>query len=187
MALTDLEVWLPVHGYEGLYEVSNHARIRSLPRVAFKKDGTAVNLKGMLKKVTPMGNGYLHATFTKEGRTTQLLLHVVVAKAFVANENNLPHVNHKDMNPKNCLPENLEWVTHRENIVHARDNGKLNAMSNPKRRLKFDIETVNSVKRSIACGGKSHSQIAEEHGMSRRYVGFIANGRNWAEVNSHVS
>lgn len=180
------EIWLPVQGYEGLYEVSNLARIRSLPRTYFTSNGKIVRLKGLLKKQTSMSNGYLHATFTKDGKTTQHLIHVLVAKAFVENPNGYPHVNHKDLNPKNCLPENLEWVTHQQNIIHARDNGKMNALTNPKRRFKLQPEQVSEM-RMLAKKGERHGSIAEKYGVSRECVSQIARNERWKEVVNNVT
>jgi len=103
------EVWVDVKGYEDMYEVSNMARVRS------RKFHRVTILKAPVNK--HIGYRYLH--LCKNGETEQFYLHRLVATAFIPNPHNWPEVNHKDGDRANCLPDNLEWCTHRQNIHHA--------------------------------------------------------------------
>jgi len=108
------EVWKDIAGYEGLYQVSNQGNVRSLDRVSAHSLSGKITLKG--KDVAKSFNGrYLFVNLTKEGKTKRLLIHRLVAEAFIPNQNGLPCVNHKDENKKNNVVGNLEWCTNQYN------------------------------------------------------------------------
>ena len=108
------EIWKPVVGFEGLYEVSNLGRVKSLydqfkrPRVLIRKES-----------VKPEGYCYLDL------KGKQFYVHRLVAMAFIENPQNKPFVNHKDSNPSNNHVDNLEWVTHAENAQHGYKHGNM--------------------------------------------------------------
>ena len=66
--------------------------------------------------------GYLRVCICKDGISRHHFVHRLVAAAFIANENNLPQVNHKDENPANNCVDNLEWCTPWENMMHNGHN-----------------------------------------------------------------
>ena len=101
------EIWCNIENYNGKYQVSNFARIKS-----FHKGNVAI-LKPELTK------GYLRISLYKNGKTKLYFVHVLVAKAFVPNLENKPFVNHIDGNKLNNHASNLEWVTASENQQHA--------------------------------------------------------------------
>ncbi len=108
------EIWRPVVGYEGYYEVSNLGNVRSLKRKGYK-NGNLRQGEGT--------TGYWIVVLYKDGRKTTKSVHRLVAKAFIPNPKNKPQVNHIDSNKKNNKVENLEWVTSGENEKHAYDSG----------------------------------------------------------------
>lgn len=97
-----IEVWKPVTNYEGLYEISNLGRIRSLHN--YKRNGNNI-------LVPRIKRGYFTVGLRKNGIRKWFLLHRLVALAFIPNPNNYPCVNHKDENKLNNNVENLEWCT----------------------------------------------------------------------------
>ena len=113
------EEWRDVIGYEGLYQVSNHARIRSVERIVKHSKGGDKLLRSKEKKPFHTSNGRMRVELSKNGVNKKHSLHVIVAKAFVPNPKNLEEVNHKDENPKNNCPENLEWCTHLYNMNYG--------------------------------------------------------------------
>ena len=98
------ELWLPVREYEGLYEVSDHGRVRGP--------------KGDVKP-KPTNSGYHRTEFWRKGQRRRPSLHRVVAQTFVANPDEKPQVNHLDGNKLNNKASNLEWCTASENMIHA--------------------------------------------------------------------
>lgn len=99
-----------VEGFEGLYAVTSFGRIWSHRRKQFVK-------------TWPDAQGYLKVTFSVDNKQTSLKLHRLVGLAFVANPDSKPQINHKNGNKRDCRASNLEWVTARENMQHACDNG----------------------------------------------------------------
>lgn len=113
------EIWVDIKGYEGYYQVNNLGDIRSMDRVLIYPDGSKKNKKGILKKYSNLKNGYLLCSLNKNHKTKALLVHTIVAMAFIPNPYNKSQVNHKDGNKKNNKVENLEWVTPSENQLHS--------------------------------------------------------------------
>ena len=117
MIKANFELWKDIKGFEGLYQVSTWARVRSLDRWVVYKNGRKYFYKGKVLKrrkiLKPVcgKDGYLRVHLFKDGKRTNFLLHRLVAKAFIPNPDNLPLVNHKDEVKDNNYPYNLEWCT----------------------------------------------------------------------------
>ena len=105
------EIWKPVRNYEGLYEVSNMGRVKSLN---YKRTG-----KERILKAGKSGNGYLQVNLYKDGNREQPLVHRLVATAFLDNTDNLPEVNHKDEDKTNNCVENLEYCSRLYNMNYG--------------------------------------------------------------------
>lgn len=113
-----IEIWKPVVGYEGLYEVSNLGRVKSLGKGKTWKTER-------IKKAKIGSNGYNSLTLWKNGKENGFLVHRLVAEAFIPNPNNLPQVNHKDENKQNNCAENLEWCTCEYNLNYGTHNERM--------------------------------------------------------------
>lgn len=104
------EIWRPIRDYEGLYEVSNKGRLKTLKRVVYKQDGRVHYIrKERLMRPVITNRGYYKIMLCKNSITKQFSVHRLVAEAFLENPNNLPQVNHKDENKLNNCVENLEY------------------------------------------------------------------------------
>lgn len=106
--MEEIEIWKDVVGYEGLYQVSNLGKVRSLDRVV--KRGWCYKGK-LLTPTVNKDNGYLYVNLAGKNKT----VHRLVALAFIPNPENKPCVGHKDTNRQNAKASNLEWVTYSEN------------------------------------------------------------------------
>lgn len=119
----EIEIWKPVDGYEGAYEVSNLGRVRSVDRIVNTNNGHkeySYLVKGKLLKMSyncKGESGYPVVSLCKDGVAKGHTVHRLVATAFIPNPNNLPVVNHIDCNPSNNAVANLEWCTQSENIL----------------------------------------------------------------------
>lgn len=121
------EIWKDIKGYEGLYQVSNIGRIKSLGRTVIK-----ISLKGniftksypeKLLKFSKDTKGYLRTSLALNGINRTIKVHRVVAQAFIPNPNNLEQVNHKDGDKKNNNVYNLEWCNNQKNQNHSWTTG----------------------------------------------------------------
>lgn len=122
----ELEIWKPVVGYEGRYEVSNFGRIKALKKEHFFGFKNAAKRIFDERILIPSYNtsGYLSVCLIdKNTNQVAVIIHQIVAKHFVDNRDNKPQVNHKNGIKTDNTAVNLEWVTCKENIRHAHKNG----------------------------------------------------------------
>lgn len=106
------EIWKPVVGYEGLYEVSNIGRVKSLPRKGTTK-------KEKILRQYNNGDNYIMVFLSKNDIRKKEKVHRLVASAFMPNPNNFPCVNHKDEDRQNNNIDNLEWCTYEYNLNYG--------------------------------------------------------------------
>lgn len=112
------EVWKDIAGYEGLYQVSNFGRVRSLERVVQHMHSGKLTLPSKLKEPSFDGR-YLFVVLSKDGKRKQFSIHRLVAETFIPNPDGLPCVNHKDENKTNNHVDNLEWCTYKYNTHYG--------------------------------------------------------------------
>lgn len=111
------ELWKPVAGYEGRYEVSNMGNVRSIQdnHGRYRERPVAKNRSGTVD--------YLYVKLFIKDKMTNKAVHRLVAEAFVPNPGQLPVVNHLDGNKRNNCADNLEWTTTSGNHRHAWASG----------------------------------------------------------------
>ena len=170
-----MEKWKQVVGYEGLYEVSDEGRVRSVDKTT--RDGRF--WAGRMLGKHRAGSGYHRVVLCVNGVSKHLYVHRLVAEAFILNPENKPEVNHKDGDKHNNSVSNLEWVTKSENGIHSfkslgRKPGKwMLGKASPYR--KFTDEQVEMIRTS----SRSCYSIAKEYGVSHSVVQNIRNGKTY--------
>ncbi len=166
--ICDGEEWKPVVGYEGLYEVSNYGRVR--------------RLKWQLVKPKKEHCGHMRINLYRRGEKKPVLVHRLVAEAFIPNPNNYPVINHKDERPANNRVENLEWCTHKHNANWGTRNKRISENSANKSAV-ISIDKKTGEKKhypsiSAACkalGVSCSSSISEAASGMRK----SAYGKRW--------
>lgn len=169
------EIWKPVLGYEGLYEVSNLGRVRSYHESTRRR-------RAPFHYLSP-GNvrGYRQLILCKDGEKRVGLVHRLVAEAFLGPAPiGTPQINHRDFNKSNNRPENLEWVTQTENnrysaAVIPRNRGETN-------HSKLTETQVREMRRRYAAGGVTQQQLADELGVSNVTCNLIIRRIKWRHV-----
>ena len=179
------EIWKPVVGYEGLYEVSNLGNVRG-------KNGM---LKPQARK-----HGYLSVWLYGNGGTSkrngkQFSVHRIVATAFIPNPSGLSEVNHKDECKTNNCAENLEWCSHRQNSVYGTRGKRIGgANTNGKKSIRIAQYTLDgklvrvfqSLQEANRCGfaagnickcAQGKSNYSHAYGYKWRYANTDNRGR----------
>jgi hypothetical protein len=162
------EIWKPVVGYEGCYEVSNLGRVNSI-----KRNGT---LGGILKKILDT-DGYIICCLMKSDIRMNKKVHRLVAQAFIPNPDNKPAVNHIDNDKTNNKVSNLEWCTNKENSVHCVKQN---------RQQKGEVHYSSKLKLTdilfIRQSNLLTSQLAKKLNVSWNAVDKARKGKSWKHV-----
>jgi len=165
------ERWLPVVGYEGIYDVSNCGRVCRI-KAATNTWGGKI-LKGSVY------HGYIRVNLSKENIQRIHSVHRLVTAAFLGNCPNGKQVNHIDGHKLNNAATNLEYVTPSENIIHAFRNGlSVAARGEANGRSVLTEDKVHSVRRCL--GKESQASIARRLNVARKTISNIARGYTWA-------
>lgn len=106
----------PIIGYEGLYEISTSGKIRNL-RWPMSSPNAFVTMQKFKSRTAK--TYYWRLMLSKDGKQKAYFLHRLMGFVFVPGYKPWLIINHKDGNGLNCAPNNLEWITQKENIHHA--------------------------------------------------------------------
>jgi hypothetical protein len=165
------EIWKDVVGYEGLYQVSNLGRVKSLDRVIIRKDGRKDRIKGRMLKFYN-NKGYLYVDICKNGACKKCKVHRLVLQSFSSNPNNLPFVNHKDENKLNNRLCNLEWCDAKYNVNYGTCTERIRNSHISKIGRSIDMFDIdgNFIARYFC------TKDVERHGFDRRAVDRCCKG-----------
>lgn len=175
---TTEEIWKPVPGYEGLYEVSSAGRVRSFPKARGGRSGSIRMYAGIVMR--PQSNkvdGRLHVRIHKNGRGTSTRIHKLVSAAFLGQVPEGMEVCHNDGNPVNNAVENLRYDTKHGNmkdkIKHGTDDrGEKN------HNAKLTAEDVLTIRQASG----TRLELSTRFGVSRSQISRIIQRNRWAHI-----
>lgn len=175
--------WKDVVGFEGRYRVSDCGQIYSLPKLSVVGRNGGLSSRGnkLLRQYTLKNGGHQRVYLSDgSGKKVPLLVHRIVAAAFVPNTNGRPVVHHIDGNPLNNSAANLEWCTVGQNTAAAdRRRVKLRGENNGASTLTDSIVRTMRL-RYAECGNAS--AVAREFGVSAKHAWNICHGKVWTHV-----
>lgn len=173
------EVWKDVNTHIGLYQVSNLGRVKRLM-------GTKPQAKNKQDEILKLHNvnNYRFIGMSKGGRSTQILVHRLVAIHFIPNPENKPQVNHINGIKTDNRAENLEWVTAKENAKHAIEFGLRDMFlgeSNP--TAKLTNENVLLIRELLSKGWSAYRirKTLFPH-LAATTVYDVMNNKTWAKI-----
>lgn len=179
--MTQTEIWRPVVGFEGLYEVSSIGRVRSLDHEVRNRYSTRIR-RGRIRKPTPDRAGYLMVSLSRERAVKTGKIHRLVAEAFLGAAPNVDSaVNHRDFKKDNNAVENLEWSTPEQNRRHAVNGGRFEGAVRPLRGKKLNASKARAIKAAKAAG-EATKAIAARFKVSTHTIMRVVNGRIWARA-----
>jgi hypothetical protein len=182
------EVWRDVQGYEGLYQVSNLGRVKSLNREVtrkYKSGKTSTWIqKGKVLKAPLDISGYPRVALYKNYKSKFVFVHRLVAQAFLGSVKVTDdmQVNHMDGIKTNNYVDNLEWCTRSENMRHAHEIGVKKALKGEELwNSKLTEEDVREIKKLLD-QGETGASIARRFSIHPMQVSSIKLGKAWAHV-----
>ena len=153
------EVWKEIPGHEGRYEASSLGRIRFVP------DGHILSCH-----IEP--HGYVVTSLCKDGKHRPIRVHIIIARTFLPNPDNLPCINHKDEDKTNNRVDNLEWCTQAYNINYGSIRERMSANSARARAVDVFDKSGRKVAEYSRVG-----EAADALGVTRTYITKCASGR----------
>ncbi len=176
-----MEIWKYIEGCEGIYQVSNYGDARSVNRAILHWAGGRSNIIGRKLKPHINSNGYKQIVLSIKGKTKSVILHKLVANTFIKKSKNNLQVNHIDGNKLNNFVSNLEFVTAKDNMLHAykiglRNNGSKHHLS------KLTETKVLLIRKKYKPRTVSCAKLASEFGVSRGCVSAIINRYSWNHI-----
>lgn len=170
------EIWKPIKGYEGRYEVSTLGRVKSLKRIS---DQNHLLPERILKACNGKSD-YLITGLRKDRKKKSYPVHRLVALTFLPNPENKQQVNHKNGVKHDNRLCNLEWVTPYENTKHALETGLSSSTgekNNNSKLTKVDVLQIRENKNSL-----SVTQLSKEFGVGKAQISRIINRQLWQHV-----
>lgn len=150
-----------------------------------REDGVVFSKRSGEPLATTLNDkGYPCVTLSKEGKSVFRRVHRIVAIVFIPNPDNKPCVNHKDRNRANCNINNLEWVTHSENVIHSVKNGgrknwtrNNTGANNPNSKLSWI--TICAIRDLYKTGNYSQNQLSGAFNIPQGRITKIVNNKIW--------
>ena len=176
------EVWKDIPNYKGSYQVSDIGRVRSVDRVVTYNNGRKCEHKGRVLKPAISHRGYERVVLCIDNGLTNKTVHRLVLETFKPHVNMSDlDVNHIDGNKLNNHLTNLEWLTRRDNILHAYNTGLTTNIGEGSPNTILSNTDVLEILRRLDTG-ELQKDIALDYGVSKRCISDINTGNTWKLV-----
>ena len=176
-----IEIWKDVVGYEGIYQVSNLGRVKSLEKKFWSNKNNSFSInKEFIRKLSSTRKGYLRVGLMKDLKQKPFLVHRLVAIAFIPNLENKPEVNHINGIKNDNRVENLEWVTTKENVIHSFQNGlSVRAKGENSKSSKLNYQKASEIRKS----NLKNKDLSLIYGVSISSIERVKSNQIWIDEN----
>lgn len=175
------EIWKDIPGCEGMYQVSSHARVRSLDRVVNGRGNSKYLVKGRILKLGTHPDGYPQVKIYLNKKPKTIKVHRLVAQVFIPNPENKPNINHRNGIKDDNSIDNLEWCTQSENVIHAFDIGLRCSKGEKHNNSKLTRKDVLEI-RARSFIGESDSLLAKDFAVTSKAIYLIRTRKNWSHI-----
>lgn len=181
------ETWKSVVGFEGIYEVSDHGRVRSIDRIEVydrvdQYSGRTISVRrrhiGRILRAAAIKSGHLYVML---GRGEHRLIHTLVLEAFVGRCPPRHECCHRDDVPHNNRLSNLRWGTRSDNLRDAVRNGR-KATGSEHRSAKLTDSDIPYIRSRSRAGRGSVAALAREFGVNETTIRQVRDGKTWKQV-----
>jgi|ERR1041385_368601 hypothetical protein len=173
---SSIEIWRPVFGFPG-YDISTMGRVRSwwVPRKPILSDTFRLLRQSLIR-------GYPKVSLHRNRKIHTFMVHLLVARAFISNPDNLPQVNHITAYAADPRAGNLEWVSPQGNADHARINGLLTPVIGSAHGMtKFNESDVITI-RAMVANGMKQKEAAKLYKVDPSCIGLICRRKVWTHI-----
>lgn len=168
------EVWKDIDGYNGIFQVSNLGRVRSIDRFVKGAYGKRWIKGKIFKPVLNKSDGYLRVVFMVDGISKRHYIHRLIANAFLPKIKGKEYVNHIDGNKLNNSISNLEWCTLKENQQHAfrigLNHGKSGTANN---NAKLSSQMAKEIIKDYQSGTYTYRELAKKYHVGHSTIGNV--------------
>jgi hypothetical protein len=176
-----MEEWRNVVGFEGLYQISNKGRVKRVPHTVMRNDNKPYTFTEMI--LNPhTARGYKQAILTRDKKKYSVMVHRMVAQAFIDNPQGKPQVNHIDGNKQNNDVSNLEWVTASENVRHAFSTNLRKPIAGNSKLTEDDVRYIKNLHSNRAGRKWGRNALAKKLNVSTSTIDFVLQGKTWTDV-----
>lgn len=167
----------PIPGYEGIYEINTVGDV-FVVSTDFRR-----RKSGQTIKPSPLPDGYICVSLCKDGKTVKRSVHSLVLRTFRPTDDPSLEVNHRDGNKANNSLSNLEWMSHGDNMRHARTiPGTWKCLRGERvGGVKLTADKVREIRR-LQKQGLTQRDLSKMYGVSQVAIGFIVRRRTWAHI-----
>ena len=171
-----METWKDIQGYEGLYQVSDLGRIRSLGRVCNSKNNSKSKKRERILTQEVTVFGYCRVRlFNSEGNAKHYMTHRIVAKAFIGEVDGF-EINHKNEIKTDNRVENLEIVTSKQNCNYGTRNKRISKKNSANKNLWTKGVIQKDKSGNVIARYESRLEAERKTGVHNRHISQCCNG-----------
>lgn len=173
-----MEIWKAVPEWDGLYEVSDQGRVRSLDRVSAGRYGPTC-WRGRILRPSLGGNGYANVTFTCQGKRLCVTIHALVARVFLGPPPPGQEVRHRNGIRADSRLSNLHYGTRSQNALDRYEHGTMVYPCGEKSPV---AKLSDNAVKYIRAAKEGQRALGRRFGVHHRTISAVLRGDTWAHV-----